>query len=224
MSGTTGLTNPLGPGMPLPGGEAAPMPRPGAGTPPQPGLGHRMPNGLEAATQALQRGHGQAKAAYEETSKALLQVDHVRKALERLADKGDMVTPEGVIGEASKLVAHGLDPAMLAGILADMPQEGGGEALGAWVTGHAVTMAQMEQQLVQARAVAQHQLGVSAVHMLTAHDVGRAIAGPEPEASADGGNALGGSGGPPPAPSMGGSLGLSPGPASPGPAPGGPAP
>ena len=218
MSTTNGLTNSLGPGMPMPGGEVHDVPqgrRPGAsGTPggggsPAPQLlRHRMPTGLEGATQALVQGHGQAKAAYEETSKALVKVDYVRQALDRLADKGDMVTPEGVIAEASKLVAHGLDPAMLAGILADMPQEGGGEALGAWVTGHAVTMAQMEQQLSQARAVAQHNLGVAAVHVLTAHDVGRAVAGPEPEAPATGGNSLGGQGAPPGPTPMGGSLGL----------------
>jgi hypothetical protein len=173
--------------------------------------------------QALQKGHGQARAAFEQTSKAVTQMDHVRKGLERLSDRGDMVTPEDVIAEASKLVAHGIDPAALASILADMPQEGGGEALGGWVTAHAVSAAQAEQQLMQARAVAQHELGVSAVHMLTAHDVHRAVTGPGPqpgpEASADGGNALGASGAPPPPTPMGGSLGL--GQAS-APAPGGP--
>jgi hypothetical protein len=226
------LTNPLGPGMPMPGetGPGMPPPRapgangtPGGGGGAPPGLGPQMPTGLDGAMQALQKGHGQARAAFEQTSKAVAQMDHVRKGLEKLSDRGDMVTPEDVIGEASKLVAHGIDPMALATILADMPQEGGGEALGGWVTAHAVSAAQAEQQLMQARAVAQHELGVSAVHMLTAHDVHRAVtgSGPQPEASADGGNSLGASGAPPPPQPMGGSLGL--GQASAPPAVGGPA-
>jgi hypothetical protein len=219
MSGSTaGLTNPLGPGMPMPGETPPGMPGPKASGPSglpgggraPPGLGPQMPTGLDGAMQALQKGHGQARAAFEQTSKAVAQMDHVRKGLEKLSDRGDMVTPEDVIGEASKLVAHGIDPMALASILADMPQEGGGEALGGWITAHAVSAAQAEQQLMQARAVAQHELGVSAVHMLTAHDVHRAVTGvgPQPEASADGGNSLGASGAPPPPQPMGGSLGL----------------
>src|SRR4249920_3249111 len=138
MSESVGrLANPLGPGMPMPGDAPPGMssgraPRP-SGTPGgggvAPRLGPQMPTGLDGAMQALQKGHGQAKAAFEQTSRAVAMMDHVRKGLEKLSNRGDMVTPEDVIAEASKLVAHGIDPAALAGILADMPQEGGGEAL-----------------------------------------------------------------------------------------------
>jgi len=213
MSGSAGrLANPLGPGVPVPGGGSADMPPPppsggppmgagaggalGAGSPMGPpggpsggGMG-MMPSSLEGAKKALQQQNGQARAAFQQTGKALNQIDHMRKGLERLSDKGDMVRPEDVIHEASKLVAHGIDPMALAGVLADMPQQGGGEALGGWVMGHAIQAVQTEQMLMKAHAVARHDLGISAMHLLAAHAVGDRMTPVPPPEEMDGGNAL----------------------------------
>lgn len=196
MSGSTAnLANPLGPGVPMPGGAPVTTPGPGAAPPGggnalAPGAGGGgMPSSPEALTKVLQQHYGEAKTRYQETGKSLGLLDHVRKSLERLADKGDMVTQEHVIDEAGKLVGHGVEPMALAGLLADMPQEGGGEALGGWVQGHAIAAAQGEQQLLVAHNVARHEMGVAAMHMLAGHTLGARLAPPTDERM-DGGNQL----------------------------------
>ncbi len=200
------------PGNALAGGGASPPglpPRsnaPGGGAS---GLG-MMPSGLDGVRKTLEGRHGELKAASDQLGKALSQLDHMRKGLERLADKGDMVTSEDIIHEAGKLVGHGIDPMALAGILAEMPQQGGGEALGGWVMSHAIQAATTEQQVMMAHTMVKSHLAASAVHMITAHDTGAMLAGPEPQEPGDGGNALGASpatpeaGGAP----MGGALGM----------------
>lgn len=154
---------------------AGPQVAPGPGGTPMPGAGGPMPSGLDGVTNVLQKAHGQAKAMFENTTKNLARIDAIRKGLERLSDKGDVVTTEDIIEEAGKLVGHGIDPNALAGLLADMPQEGGGEALGGWVATHAITAAAAEQQLLVAHNVARHQMGVAAMHAITANDAGANI-------------------------------------------------
>jgi hypothetical protein len=204
MSGALRLANPLGNGVPNPGttGGAGPG-GPAAGAPPPPpggnplmpggpgpngpGAGNGgMPTSLADIHQTLHGAHGQAKAAYDQTGKALGILDHMRQGLERLADKGDMVTPEDIISEAGKLVAHGIDPMALAGVLAEMPEQGGGEALGGWVMSHAIQAAQAEQQVMAAHEAARHQMGVTALHVIMAHDAGHRAPMPGSEPMADG--------------------------------------
>ena len=124
---------------------------------------------FDGSRRTLMQEHMRNKAAYAATSKALKQLDVIRKGLSKLADKQDMVTLDDVIEEAGKLVSHGIDPVSLAGILAEAPQEGGGEALGGWVASHAQTAMQAEQQMTVQRNLIQHQMGVSATHLLMAH-------------------------------------------------------
>lgn len=209
MSGALGqLASPLGRGMPNPGttggmgpGGAPAGPPPigsnggnslnGGGSAPGNGSGNGgpMPTSFGGIHQVLHGAHGQAKAAYDQTGKALGILDHMRKGLERLSDKGDMVTSEDIISEAGKLVAHGIDPMALAGILAEMPQEGGGEALGGWIMSHAIQAAQAEAQVMAAHEAARHQMGVTALHVIMAHDAGHRVGmmgGGEASASADG--------------------------------------
>ena len=135
----------------------------------------------------LLASHAQARAAFDKTGSATTMLDRVRTGLTQLAALGDLVTPEDVVGEAGKLVAHGADPLALAGLLADMPQNGGGQALAGWVNQHATVVAQREAQVAQAHAAAKHALGVSALHVLQAHGVagvgsGAAPAPPQPTA------------------------------------------
>lgn len=187
MSESNALTRPLGPNVPLPGGDQVDTPQqrltlpggspggggnaPATGPAPAGGVGDLpSPNmSFDGSRKTLMQEHLRSKAQYQAMSKALKQLDHVRKGLQTLADKQDMVSMDDLIDEAGKLVAHGIDPMALAGVLADAPQEGGGEALGAWVASHAQTAADAEQNLMQQRALAQHQMGVSAIHLLMAH-------------------------------------------------------
>lgn len=228
MSGSLGQAAMVSPGvMPgggVPGGAPLDMPQgrlPGAlgtpgggGTPgagavnalapagpqaaPGPGMSAGMPGSLDAVSDILSKDHGRAKAAYEQTTKALSQIDAIRKGLELLSDKGDMVVMEDVIEEASKLVGHGIDPSALAGLLADAPQEGGGEALGGWVATHAMTAAAAEQQLLVMHSAARHQMGVSSLRMIMSHTVGQAIMPTPDEQAATDNQLMPGKGGPPP--------------------------
>lgn len=132
---------------------------------------------------ALGQQHMRNVALYQSTGKALKQLDVIRKGLEHLSDKQDVVTMEDVVEEAGKLVAHGIDPVALAGVLADAPQEGGGEALGGWVASHAQTAMAAEQQLIFQHNLAKHNMGVSGLHMLMAHANGQAIADGMPQES-----------------------------------------
>lgn len=179
MSGTS---NPLGP-MPMPGGEpvnmpGAPAPQIGAVGPGGPAPGGPppgMPTSFGEARNILEAQHGRNKAAFEATNKALAGMDSLRQSLARLTEKGDVVTPEDVIEEAGKLVGRGLDPMALAGVLADMPQQGGGQALAGWLAQHAMAAAASEQQIKAQNNVARHAMGVSALHELMGHSIGQAL-------------------------------------------------
>jgi hypothetical protein len=174
MSESNQLSRPLGNNIPLPGGDpmAAQGPTQAPAQPPPSGGVGDMPSpamSFDGSRRTLMQEHMRNKAAYEATSKALKQLDVIRKGLSKLADKQDIVTLDDVVEEAGKLVSHGIDPVSLAGILAEAPQEGGGEALGGWVASHAQTAMQAEQQMIQQHNLIQHQMGVSAVHLLMAH-------------------------------------------------------
>lgn len=147
-----------------------------AGPPPPNGNGGgtigSLPAGgmsFDGSRQTLMDQHKRNKAALEASVKALNKVDLIRKGLEKLSDKQDLVTMDDIVDEAGKLVAHGIDPVALAGILADAPQEGGGEALGGWVASHAQTAMIGEQNLIQHTSLMRHRMGVSAMHLLMAH-------------------------------------------------------
>lgn len=223
------MKNPLGANMPLPGGEPVDTPEPrrtapggapgGLGNqpamPPTAGGMSNSPMSFDGSRQALQQQHSRNKAWYEQTSKALTKLDVIRKGLGRLADKQDMVTMEDIIDEAGKLVAHGIDPMALAGLLADAPQEGGGEALGGWIAGHAMTAMQGEMQMKQQNDLARHQMGSTAIHLLRASHNATAMLGgmPQQQDNSGSGLSLGGNGNPPspspqePDPNVGNDLG-----------------
>lgn len=197
MSDSNALSRPLGNNVPLPGGDQVDTPQqrltlpggsPGGGGNPTPPASPQLTGGVgdlpspqmsfDGSRRTLMQQHLRNKAAFEATGKALKQLDHIRKGLERLADKQDIVTIDDVVDEAGKLVAHGIDPVALAGILADAPQEGGGEALGGWVASHAQTAAMAEQKLMVEHSVVQHMMGVSAMHLLMAHANSQMMLGP----------------------------------------------
>lgn len=220
------MRNPLGNNIPLPGGEPTDTPEPRqtapggapgglgnapAAVPPRTagGVGDMM--SFDGSRRSLMQQHTRNTALYKQTGDALKKLDVIRKSLERLSDKQDIVTMDDIVDEAGKLVSHGIDPMALAGLLADAPQEGGGEALGGWVASHAQTAMAGEQQMLAQHNMARHQMGVSAVHMLMASANGRAMMGdlspgPGNMAPQEGNDlGLGGNGGDIPAPSPGSS-------------------
>ena len=215
--GLNQLQEPLGRGMPMPGGNVVQMPAQrgampggapgGAGVPaPRATTQSRMnemamtqppgdplaggPASLtgQSLQDTLTQHMKRAKAAFDVTGKALKQLDLMRKSLERLSDKQDMVQLDDIIEEAGKLVSHGIDPVALAGILADAPQEGGGEALGGWVAGHAQSAMQAEQNLIQQHNQNAHEMGVAALHSMMAAVSGHGL--PDPSQLQQNGNSL----------------------------------
>lgn len=111
------------------------------------------------------RGTVDPRRQYEQLQNAQKTLEMVRRELSTLEALGDMVTPEDVIKGAGKLVAGGLSPRAMSGLLADMPHSGG-VALQGWLSQHSEQLAQREAQLEPMMAVARHVIGVGALHQL----------------------------------------------------------
>ena len=115
----------------------------------------------------------QAQGRFDAVKKVVTQLGRIRKGLDGLVAKGDAVTSDDVLDEMADLVAHGADPKNLAAIIVGNTQAGvgpmppGGEPLAGWLQNtEAHIIAPAEAQLRPAMALAQHQLGVAAVHKL----------------------------------------------------------
>lgn len=114
----------------------------------------------------------QTKAQHDKLSGAAGTLAKVRTELDSLVKLGDMVTVEDVIKGAGGLVAAGLEPKAVTGLLADMPQ--GGEALASWLKAHDADVTAREQQLEQVHSQVRHDMGVKAMRVLAAHGQGAA--------------------------------------------------
>lgn len=123
----------------------------------------------QAVPQAEPNAHGAPPlyAQYQKLQAAESMLSTVRTGLEALASLGDTVTPEDVVREAGLLVAHGLDPVQMAGMLSDMPE--GGELLVGWIQGHLVDVSNREAQLAPVMNSVRQELGVQAMHGLVEH-------------------------------------------------------
>ena len=117
---------------------------------------------------ALDQIHSANKAQFEKLDTSRQTLLKVRAELDKLAKLGDSVTAEDVIKAGGGLVAAGLTPKAVAGLMATLPQ-GGGEALAGWVQQHEQMLEQQEQQNQQMHQMAAHQMGVSAIHALASH-------------------------------------------------------
>lgn len=164
---------------------------------PQSGPGMAPPAGNHPLESQL-TNHQQQSAFFSKLQTAKETLGAVRKEMDALLALGDTVTPSDVVKMGGGLVAAGLTPKAVAGLLADMPQ--GGEALQAWVKGHDQDVTSREQQLEQVMQQTQHQMGTSALSILSAH--GQAMQGqmsmgaspaelPAGASPMTGGNALG---------------------------------
>ena len=123
-----------------------------------------MPSSSPTPPVSAADAHEQAKAHYAKTTAADSMLNSVRAELDKLTSLGDTVTSEDVIQAAGRLVAAGLTPMAMAGLLADMPE--GGQALANWVAVHDQDVTQREAQLAPVHALVRHQVGVTGLHSL----------------------------------------------------------
>lgn len=149
--------NPLMPGSP----QEAPGASVGLGAP---GAAGPAPNDTLGV---LAHQHDSAKAQYDKLKAVMAKSAAVRSELDTLAKLGDQVGPEDVIQGAGRLVAAGLDPHALAGLLADMPTNGGA-ALSQWVQMHDQGAREGEAQMAPQLAQARHAMGLSALRLMSA--------------------------------------------------------
>lgn len=157
------ISNPaIGGGIGMPPSSPEPMPRTVGGV-------GDLPDSFHDSRNTLAMAYTRNKSMYADIGQNLKKLDAIRKSLSDLQDKQDTVTMQDVVSEAGKLVTKGLDPMALAGVLADAPQEGGGEALGGWVASHAMQAATAEQQMIQQRNMARLNMAMSATHLMMAH-------------------------------------------------------
>jgi hypothetical protein len=141
----------------------------------------------------------QAQGRYDAMKKAATQLARTRKGLDALVAKGDSVTSDDVLDEMADLVAHGADPKALAAMVAGNTQAGvgpmppSGEPLAGWLrNAEQSIIAPAEAQFRPALALAQHQLGVAAMHRLIEAHVksGATNAGAASPALASGGSVV----------------------------------
>ena len=151
----------------------------GAGAPPAGGgAAPSAPSGAPAPPPSFpEKMLSEAQGRFDAVKKVYDQLGRTRKGLDKLVAKGDSVTEDDVLDAMATLVAHGADPKNLAAMIAGHTEAGvgpmppGGEALAGWLKAAEENLiAPAEAQLRPAMALAQHQLGVVAVHhLLDAH-------------------------------------------------------
>ena len=175
------MDNPLMPQASPPGIGSLPNPQePPAGAGPMAGSSVGGPAGSPHMPSLVDEME-QTKAQHDKLLGAAGTLSKVRTELDSLVKLGDMVTVEDVIKGAGGLVAAGLEPKAVAGLLADMPQSG--EALASWLKAHDVDVTAREQQLEQMHSGVRHELGVKAMRVLAAHGAGQQSM-PQPSAQA----------------------------------------
>jgi len=118
--------------------------------------------------QALDQIHSANKAQFDKLDSSKQTLERVRVQLDQLAKLGDSVTTEDIVKAGGGLVAAGLTPKAVAGLMATLPP-GGGQALAGWVQQHEQMLEQQEQQNQQLHQLAAHQMGASAIHALASH-------------------------------------------------------
>ena len=153
-----------------------PMPQQAPGNAVQPGA---QP-GQDPSAQSAQM-LAAAKAQFQKASESMSRLEAVRKAMDKLADLGDSVSPEDVIKEAGTLVGSGFSPQALAQLLSQMPTDAG-QGLQAWVGQQEQRVQQQEQAMAPQMEQSSHLLGVAALtHLKVLHSQGVGAAQPSPE-------------------------------------------
>jgi hypothetical protein len=138
----------------------------GKGSPAEVAPATSAPHPLISGMTAL---HDMTRAKYDKLAEAKGLLEKIKKELLPLAKMGDTVSQDDVIKAAGKIVGHGLGAGAVAGLLADMPQDG--QPLAAWVAQHLLGIQQREQQLAPVLTGIQHELGVHSLQLLAAHSI-----------------------------------------------------
>jgi len=180
MDQNTGLLNTAGAGV---GGGAM---QPNTGVPPSgAGASPTTPPPQDSFTSKML---DQAKGRFDAVKKVYTQLTRIEKGLSGLIAKGDSVTEDDVLDEMATLVAHGADHKALAAMVAGDtpagvgPMPPGGEPLAGWLkNAEEQIVVPAAAKLRPAMALAQHQLGVAAVHhLLESHAPAGAAQAPSP--------------------------------------------
>lgn len=156
--------NPLLPGQ---GGVPAPQASPANGLqaqPPSPQQGPSLPSAM------MQHFHGQQEAAkqvFDKLTAAQRQVRATKAELDKLVAMKDTVTQDDVVKAAGGMVAAGIPAVQVAGILAEMPDNG--EALEAWLASKDQKVSAQLDQVNQAVTGARYKLGLSALRHIIAY-------------------------------------------------------
>jgi hypothetical protein len=100
---------------------------------------------------------GELQAKYAKLSGARDLLDAVQEQMDGLVAKYDTVSPEDVVTSAGKLVAAGLAPEAMAGMLADMPDNS---------QAHQKAVAARSEQLDAMLGETRHQMGVVGLRQL----------------------------------------------------------
>lgn len=132
--------------------------------------------------RTLMAAHDSARAQYDKITSEVSKLRLARDELAGLGKLGTLVDQDDVIKASSKLVAGGIDPHQLAGLLADMPQAPG-EPLQTWLQSHAQAINGMLGQIAPLQEAARHQLANSALGVLLAHHMGHQFPAPNPSPS-----------------------------------------
>lgn len=145
--------------------EGGPGPQVGAGAQATPQAVPGAPLGTpSSAPSSAPPSPESLMSKYQKLMQAGETLSSVRVGLDKLSTLADTITQEDVIKEAGVLVAKGLTPTSVAGLLADMPENS--EQLAQWVAKHDQDVTQREAQLEQVTNGIRHQLGVQAIHGL----------------------------------------------------------
>lgn len=130
-------------------------------------LGRGVPPGM---IEAMTQQHAQTRAQLDKLEEQASRQRVVREQLNHLKTLGDLIDEEDVVKSASKIVAAGAPPMMIASLLADMPS--GAEALREWIVGQEKNFAQKEAQMNQVLGGLRHQTGLAALRLLAAESFG----------------------------------------------------
>lgn len=135
----------------------------------------------EEMIEAMDQQHRQTRAQLDKLEEQAARQRVVREQLNYLKTLGDLVSEEDVVKSASKIVASGTPPMMMATLLADMPS--GSEAIRDWIAGQEKAFAQKEAQMSQVLGGLRHQTGLAALRLLAADSFGGMMAPGAPSQS-----------------------------------------
>ncbi len=152
----------------MPGAPATPAGSPADPTNVAPSPAPPKPKTLEELNESLLANYGTLREAGQ-----MLGV--TREQIDDLLALQDTVSQEDVIDAASKLVANGLEPTEVAGILADMPE--GSEALQVWLQGMSQRLEQQEKFVGDSTKELRHQLGVIGLRRLMKEPESESLSG-----------------------------------------------